>query len=85
MGSITRVSGVLLGMGFVAHCDVLARMTQCKNHRAYSEGFVLNAPDDLPDGDYVAIFDGYTLPATKEHGFWFTPISRATRPAPSVR
>jgi len=32
----------------------------------YSEGFVLNAPADLAEGDYLVVFDRHTLPATKE-------------------
>jgi hypothetical protein len=55
-------------------------MTQCKSSRAYSAGFVLNAPDDLPDGEYVATFDGYTLHAIKNGGLWLTSqdVARST-------
>jgi len=34
----------------------------------YSEGFVLNAPADLAEGDYLVVFDRHTLPATKDRG-----------------
>jgi len=80
MGSVVRIPGVLHGMARVERCDVLARMTQCKSNRAYSAGFVLNAPEDLPDGECLASFDGYTLQASKDRGLWLTSnnVTRST-------
>jgi hypothetical protein len=30
----------------------------------------MEAPLDLPDGDYTVTFDGYIVPARKEAGLW---------------
>ena len=72
MGSVILVPGVVQGMGRIERCEVLARITQRGNSRSYSEGFVLNAPEDLPDGEYVASFDGCILHTARERGLWFT-------------
>jgi hypothetical protein len=53
-------------------CEVLARKTASQNGLAYSEGFVLSAPADLPDGEYLVKFDHHILRATKQRGIWLT-------------
>ena len=45
----------------------------------YSEGFVLNAPADLAEGDYLVVFDRHTLPATKERGLWLSSCAIPAR------
>ncbi len=55
-----------------AKCEVLARKTSNQEGLRYSDGFVLNAPSGLPDGEYVVIFDRHALRATKERGIWLT-------------
>ena len=48
-----------------------------KGH-AYTEGFVLNAPAELPDGEYIVIFQHHTRRTSKTRGLWlpFTEIVR---------
>ena len=72
MSSVVLVPGVLRGMEREAKCEVLARKTSNDEGLLYSEGFVLNAPSGLPDGEYVAIFDRHAFRATRERGIWFT-------------
>ena len=72
MGSVVLVPGVLRGMGREAKCQVLARKTSSEESGVYAEGFVLNAPAALPDGEYVVTFDRHTLRAIKERGMWLT-------------
>jgi len=71
-GAAVLIPGVLRGMGCEVKCEVLARKQSPDLGPEYSEGFVLNAPADLPEGDYLVVFDRHTLPATKERGLWLS-------------
>jgi hypothetical protein len=55
-----------------ASCEVLARRHSVQDGSSYSEGFVLNAPADLPDGEYTILFNGHVLHASKDRGLWLT-------------
>ncbi len=55
-----------------APCHVYARWEQTNGSPYYSEGVVLKAPADLPDGAYVAMFDGHSLGVTKKLGIWLS-------------
>ena len=72
MSSVVLLSGVLRGMEREERCEVLARKSTKAAALAYSEGFVLNAPADLADGEYEVSFEGHSMRATKERGIWFT-------------
>ena len=72
MGSVVLVPSLLCGMERETNCEVLARKTAKEDGPAYSEGFVLGAPFDLPDGEYLVRFDKHILRATKERGMWLT-------------
>lgn len=79
-GSVVLLHGVLRGMGREAACDILARRTTIEPFPAqfanraclYEECSVLTAPSDLPDGDYLAFFDGHSLVATRARGIWIS-------------
>lgn len=74
--SIVLLSGMLRGMGREAQCEILARRLNTASHNSphstdrYLECSVLTAPRDLPDGDYLAYFDGHSLVATLARGVW---------------
>ncbi len=67
-----RLPGVLRGIGLEAKCEIIVRKSTSPGTSAYSEGFVLNAPPELPDGEYAVAFDHHTLRVTKERGLWLT-------------
>jgi hypothetical protein len=45
-------------------------MRQTGSDTEFTEGFVLNAPPALPDGDYQVRFEGHTMHARKYRGRW---------------
>ena len=68
--------GQLRGMGREAPCELLARRTSMPgahpSHLSfeYSDCVILNAPPDLPDGDYMLFFAGYSTVANRVRGLW---------------
>ena len=95
MRSIVLGHALLTGNEREAPCDMLA-MKESHPHAAepaYSRCNVIDAPIDLPDGDYMVHFDGLTVPARKEGGLWIPegaaqqePIHpRQTQPAPRMQ
>ncbi len=64
-------------MGRDAECNilarkvpVLARMGAGTREYTYSDCTIIDAPSDLPDGEYIVYFDRHTVAVTKERGFW---------------
>jgi hypothetical protein len=72
MGSLVRVPGISHGMARVERCEVLARIDSMHGQPRMLRGLRPQAPEGLPDGKYLASFDGYTLQATKDRGLWLT-------------
>jgi hypothetical protein len=73
MGTVVLIRGVLRGMEHETGCEVLVRKHSIESGSPrYSEGFVLNAPVDLPEGEYTVTFDGHSLHAVSQHGIWLT-------------
>jgi hypothetical protein len=72
MRSVVLIRGLLKGMQREAPCEMLAILeTQRDTGQAvYSRCSVIDAPMDLPDGDYTVAFDGYIVAARKEAGLW---------------
>ena len=68
-GAAVLIPGVLRGMGCEVKCEVLARKQSPDLGPEYSEGFVLNAPADLPEGDYLVVFDRHTCRPPNSAGF----------------
>jgi hypothetical protein len=79
-GLAVMIAGVLRGMGCETNCEVLARKQSPDLGPEYSEAFILNAPADLPEGEYLVMFDGHTLRATKAHGLWLPSSEIAREP-----
>ena len=66
------IAGRLVGMGREVNCTVNAEKVSLPgiivSH--FSKCNVHNAPSDLPDGEYLVIFDGGMMPFQKHHGVW---------------
>lgn len=77
MGFLVLVRGVLTGTGGQVECELIARKVLATGvaDPVYSDCSIVNAPHDLPDGEYIAYFEGHSIPATREHGMW---LSRGT-------
>lgn len=77
-GTVVLVSGSLTGLGGQAECQVLARRVSIYESDnlgptfTYSDCSVLDAPEYLPDGDYVLHFEGYSAVVTKNRAGWLT-------------
>jgi len=64
--------GILRGMGREASCELLATKTVLPETTApvYSHCAVIEAPRDLPDGDYEVEFAGEVAVVTLREGSW---------------
>jgi len=69
---IVILSAELKGMGRETPCTVSAVKVTLPEYRI--TGFVrcniVEAPDDLPDGDYIVSLDGRALRVQRQHGEW---------------
>ena len=72
--------GFVKGMGRKAECDVVARKQPIVTNRGsgspaytYSDCAVIDVFSQLPAGEYTVYFDGHTVAATKQRGYWVTP------------
>jgi len=74
------LKGFVQGMGREAQCEVLARRlpipadqgAEILHSFIYADCSVVAAPPDLPDGEYLACFEGYSLSASLHRGLWFS-------------
>jgi hypothetical protein len=72
MRNVVLIRASVEGMGRTAWCEMLA-MKECLSDAAaatYSRCCILDAPADLPDGDYRVTFVGHTVSAHKDAGLW---------------
>lgn len=80
MGMIVLVRGYLRGMGREADCEVVAmkrtieHMRKSRRHfeEIYSEFGVIDAPPDLPDGDYTVQIGKHVFTTTRRRGLWLS-------------
>ena len=84
-GPIVLLHGYVKGMRRDAQCDILARRVPDAPRTGpgspdytYSDCAIIDAPADLPDGEYMVYFDRHTVAATKERGSW-VPCGAAIR------
>lgn len=72
MRSVVLIHGLLTGMGYHEPCEMLAikESASGKAREMFSRCSVIDAPQQLPDGEYVVSFNGYSVPAKKEGGLW---------------
>src|SRR5580704_14915620 len=81
MRSVVLIHGLLRGMESEAACEMLA-MKEAESGKGpvlYSRCSVIDAPMDLPDGDYTVSFNGCVVSARKEGGLWM-PDGGAVQP-----
>ena len=71
-GSAVLLAARLRGMGREANCDLLARKQPPHLGQGYTWASIVNAPTDLPDGEYQVMFDLHMLRATKARGQWLS-------------
>jgi len=89
MGMIVLVRGSLRGMGREVECEVVAMKRTIINQRklrphideVYSECGVLDAPADLPDGEYTVSVGAQTFNTKRRRGLW---LGQARAMAPSL-
>jgi hypothetical protein len=81
MRSVVLIHAWLEGMGCEVPCELLAIRESLSepNRIVYSRCSVIEAPHDLPDGNYRVTFDAFTVPAHKEAGLWM-PDETPARP-----
>ncbi len=70
MSSVVLLKAQLLGHGRDAACDVLAWQNEPGSEFAYRQFRVIDAPGDLPDGDYTITFEGRSYSTRKQQGQW---------------
>lgn len=72
MRSVVLIHGLLTGMGHHEPCEMLAikESVSGTTREIFSRCSVIDAPQGLPDGDYVVSFNGYSVTARKEGGLW---------------
>jgi hypothetical protein len=71
--------GHVKGMSRTATCEVLARkipldpnLKPGSHEYTYSDCTVIDAPTDLPDGEYLVHFDDHVIAATKKDAYWLS-------------
>ena len=66
------IAGRVIGMGREENCTLNAEKISLPgiivSH--FSKCNVHNAPSDLPDGEYLVLFDGGMIPFRKHRGVW---------------
>lgn len=78
-GTLVLLPGIVRGMGQEAEIEVLTRRVQDHNASGsqpvfkYVDCTVIGGPTDLPDGDYIASFAGFSAVMTLHRGLWMSP------------
>lgn len=79
MRSVVRLRGWLRGMDRESTCVLLAWKETLRSESGlgafqylYSRVQVLDAPADLPDGEYQVAFGSQRLPVTRRRGLWLS-------------
>jgi hypothetical protein len=82
MRSVVLIHGLLRGMGREEPCEMLAmkEWQPQKGPAVYSRWSVIDAPLDLPDGNYTVTFSGFIVSTKKEGGLWIPDGSMAPAP-----
>jgi hypothetical protein len=77
-GILVLLPGIVRGMGRKAEIEVLTRKVQAQNASGipsalrYIDCTVIGGPADLPDGDYIARFAGFSAVITRQCGKWLS-------------
>jgi hypothetical protein len=74
MGTVVLLRAILKGMGREVECEVIAWRSSADAANTplskYSSCSVLNAPADLPDGEYTIHLDSQDIPTLRRRGLW---------------
>ncbi len=71
--------GIVRGMGQEAEVEVLSRRMQDHNASGallvfrYVDLALIGGPAELPDGDYIVYFAGFSAVVTRRNGKWLSP------------
>lgn len=86
MRTVVLIRGLLKGAQNEVRCELLAMKEWRRNSTQvrYSRCCVLDAPSELPDGEYTVLFDGHSVSAVKQGGLWL-PEDRAEPLPPEER
>lgn len=69
--AVTRVAGILRGMGREVPCELMVWRETSSTGRVYTRCRVVSEPSDLPDGSYNLFFAGhYKVSTRKWEGHW---------------
>jgi hypothetical protein len=77
-GTLVLLNGIVRGMGQEAQIEVLTRRVQDHNaggalpSYTYVDCTVIGDPANLPDGDYIASFAGFSSITTRRNGMWLS-------------
>ena len=85
MRSVVLIHGLLQGNGRQEPCEMLAMrdVPTTPGPAVYSRCSVIEAPENLPDGEYTVTFGGHIVPARKEAGLWVPDETTAAAVAPT--
>lgn len=81
MGMLVLMKGLLRGAGRETECEVVALRRVAKNtvgarlfepDYVYTDLGVIEAPDDLPDGEYTVEIAGHAFRTSKKQGLWLS-------------
>ena len=71
MRCVVLIHGMLRGMGRQSECEMLAMKETLPGRRpVYSRCSVIEAPAELPDGEYTVSFDDGTVKVKRQGGLW---------------
>lgn len=77
-GTLVLLPGIVRGMGQEAEIEVLTRRVQDHNASGVLPAFryvdctLIGGPADLPDGDYIASFSGFSAITARRNGLWLS-------------
>jgi hypothetical protein len=68
--NVIFLRGILFGKGRETECEILAWKNVAGAIHPYSQLRVVEAPDDLPDGEYTLAVDDLSVSTGKKNGLW---------------
>lgn len=77
-GTLVLLHGLVRGMGQEVDVEVLTRRVQDHNEGSslpaykYVDCTVIGGPANLPDGDYIVSFAGFSAITTRRYGLWLS-------------
>jgi hypothetical protein len=81
MGTLVLLQGVLHGMLHQAQCEIVARKLSVDISAEYSDCIVVGVSAELPDGLYLAVFEGHSMRIVRDHGIWLAASPAKREPA----